>query len=201
VRFIHFSDVSSFVSVCVSKNFIYGVRCSDSPAASHSETQSGMGVAGRRLRGSSTLIGEGAEAGQSKFWGRLLLGPFLASNAGTIHTLELGATTIRRDGSIGRSESYRSFDYLGAVAVPIGDRVVSKQNPYRRCENANRDHIVYSVLSIRAIVGRGPCAAPIVPDTLRDVPLSFGEDPCSQRVDGTIGGDKDSATMQSPDPR
>jgi hypothetical protein len=48
--------------------------------------------------------------------------------------------------------------FFNAFIVPIGDRVGTMQNPYRRCENANRDHVLYSVLSIRLIVGRGPIA-------------------------------------------
>jgi hypothetical protein len=95
-------------NLCVySKETDTGVRVPDCPAGSHLLSQHGMDVAGQRLRGMPPLKEDGAEAGQSESWGRILLRPSSASNPGTIHTSELGATAVRRDGFIGRSETYR----------------------------------------------------------------------------------------------
>jgi hypothetical protein len=112
------------LDLCVySKESDTGVRVPNCPAASHLPSQQGVDDAGRSRRGMPHLKGAGGEAGRCKSWGRLLLRPSGASNPGTIHTSELGATTIRRDGSIGWSETYRSFDYLGADRWSEGDRV------------------------------------------------------------------------------
>jgi hypothetical protein len=82
---------------------------------------------------------------------------------------------------------------LSCQGRPIGVQVPFVQTLYRRC--VQRDCVPNSVRSIRPVAGRGPCIAPIVIQSMCEVPLS-GEDPCSQRENDTMGGVKDSAATQ-----